>query len=54
MTYDIRIENPGSCDIAVDNVDKSNVGDVVTTWCGRNSTVIVTQHNDNEEHGAEQ
>lgn len=54
MTYGIRIENPGFCDIPVDNVDESCIGDIVTTWCGRNTTIVVTQHRDNEEHGAEQ
>ena len=54
MTYDIRIENPGFYDIPVDDVDESHVGDVVTAWCGRNTTIVVTQHRDIEEHGAEQ
>lgn len=54
MTYDIWIKNPGCCDIPVDDVDESHVGDIVTAWCGRNTTIVVTQHRDNEEHGAEQ
>lgn len=41
MLYTIRIQNRGSCDVVLRDVREEEVGDVVTSWCGGHTVVIV-------------
>ena len=50
MKYDVRVQNFNAPDIVIKGVDESDIGEVVTSWCGKNTTIIITQH---EEGGAE-
>lgn len=50
MKYEVRIQNPGSRDIVVTDVEADGIRDVVESWCGRYTTIVVTQQ---KEGGAE-
>lgn len=55
MKYDVRVENRGARDILITGVDESDVGEVVTSWCGEYTSVVVTRSEEQERemvHGS--
>lgn len=42
MKYDVRVENRGARDVLITGVDESDLGEVVTEWCGDGTSVVVT------------
>lgn len=48
MLYDVRIENRGARDILVTGVREEGLGATIAIWCGKHTTIIVTQSEEQE------
>lgn len=44
--YDVRIENRGCRDILITGVEESDLGDTISSWCGKYTQVVVTRSED--------
>ena len=42
MKYEVRVQNRHTPDVVISDVEESDVGNVVTTWCTARSVCIVT------------
>ena len=49
MLYDVRIENWGARDILVTGVSEDMLGETISSWCGKHTTIIVTQSEQQEK-----
>jgi hypothetical protein len=49
VLYDVRIENWGARDILVTGVSEDMLGETISSWCGKHTTIIVTQSEEQEK-----